>query len=113
MNASDASLLIFTLVVCWSLYRAHIQPDNSFNLFDLIMENGRVSRIGFGFIVALFVTSWVLIRVARDGHDGLDLLFAAYCTAWVAPIVAKLFSASPPAGVTTTSSTTTSTKEIT
>jgi len=111
MNASDASLLIFTLVICWSLYRAHIKPDNSFNLFDLIMENGRVSRIGFGFIIALFVTSWVLIRVARDGHNGLDLLFAAYCTAWVAPIVAKLFSAPTPAGTTTTSSTQTVTKE--
>lgn len=100
MSASDAALLIFVLLIGWSLYRAQKDPTISFNLFDLIMENGRVSRIGFAFVVALFVTSWVLIRVARDGKM-TDLLYAAYGAMWVAPIVAKLFSPPPPPGSTT------------
>lgn len=101
MNITDAVLGIFMLLITWSFYLAQKDPNISFNLFDLIMENGRVSRIGFAFIVALLVTSWVLIRVARDGKM-TDLLYAAYGAMWVAPIVAKLFSPAPPAGTTTT-----------
>ena len=60
MSASDAALLVFMLLLTWSFYRAHNDPDSDFNLLDLIMENKRVSRIGFGFVFALIVTSWVL-----------------------------------------------------
>lgn len=95
ISASDASLMIFTLIVGWSLYRAHKDPNTQFNLFDLIMERGRVSRIALAFLAALFVTSWVMIRVARDGHMS-DLLFAAYGAMWVAPILAKLLGPSQP-----------------
>jgi hypothetical protein len=102
VNITDAILGIFMLLITWSCYLAQKDPNISFNLFDLIMENGRVSRIGFGFVVALLVTSWVLVRVARDGKMSLDMLFAAYGTMWVAPIVAKLFSPAQPAGTTTT-----------
>jgi hypothetical protein len=101
MDMADAVLAIFMLLITWSFYLAQKDSHNVFNLFDLVMENGRLSRIGFAFIVALFVTSWVLIRVARDGKM-TDLLYAAYGTMWVAPIVAKLFSSQPPAGTTTT-----------
>lgn len=97
MSASDAALLIFMLLLTWSFYRAHNDPDSDFNLLDLIMENKRVSRIGFGFVFALIVTSWVLILVARGGKMSLDIIFPAYLAAWVAPIVAKLFSQVPPA----------------
>ena len=89
---TDASISVLLLLVTWPFYRAQRDPAVSFNLFDLIMENGRVSRIGFAFMVALVVTSWVLVIVARSGKQNIEIMFAAYGAMWVAPIVAKLFS---------------------
>jgi hypothetical protein len=98
MTAQDASLLVMMLIITWSVYRAHRDPNNNFNLLDLIMENGRVSRTGFGFMFALVVTSWVLILKARQPGSNVDIIFAAYGAMWVAPIITKLFSgALPPA----------------
>ncbi len=94
LSAVDAALLIFVLMVGWSLYRAQRDPNVDFNLFDLIMENGKVSRIAFAFLTALIATTWVLIKVAQDGKM-TDLLYAAYGTMWVAPICAKMFSSNP------------------
>ena len=106
----DAAFAIVMMLLVWSFYRAQRDPANNFNLFDLIMENGRVSRIGFAFLVALLVTSWVLIRMAQNEQRSLDVVFAAYLTAWVAPIVAKLFS---PPQVTTSSSSSSTTSTST
>ena len=102
----DAGFAIVMLLVVWSFYRAQRDPANSFNLFDLIMENGRVSRIGFAYLVGLLVTSWVLIRMAQDAQRSLDVVFSAYLASWVAPIVAKLFSPSQATTSTQTSSST-------
>ena len=96
----NAAFAIVLLLIVWSFYRAQRDPANSFNLFDLILENGRVSRIGFAFLVALLVTSWVLVKMASNAQRDLDVVFSAYLAAWVAPIVAKLFS--PPQSVTLT-----------
>ena len=106
----DAAFSVVLLLVVWSFYRAQRDPANSFNLFDLIMENGRVSRIGFAYLVGLLVTSWVLVKVAADAQRNLDVVFSAYLAAWVAPIVAKLFS---PPQVTTSTQTSTSTQTTT
>ncbi len=102
----NAAFAIVLLLIVWSFYRAQRDPANSFNLFDLILENGRVSRIGFAFLVALLVTSWVLIKMANNSQRDLDVVFSAYLAAWVAPIVAKLFS---PPQTTTSTQTSTST----
>ena len=91
----DATFAIVLLLVVWSFYRAQRDPANSFNLFDLIMENGRVSRIGFAYLVGLLVTSWVLVKMASNEQRSLDVVFSAYLASWVAPIVAKLFSPPP------------------
>ena len=105
----DAAFAIIMLLVVWSFYKAQRDPDNRFNLFDLVMENGRVSRIGFAYLVGLLVTSWVLIRMADDKSRSLDVVFSAYLASWVAPIVAKLFSPPQVTSVTQTSSSTSTT----
>ena len=99
MRATDAALLIMALVIAWSFYRAHRSDTGifaKFNLLDLLMENGRVSRIAFAFMATLVVTSWVIIRLTISGKL-TDVIFGAYLTAWVAPIVAKMFSNQQPA----------------
>jgi len=106
VRASDAALLIIALVVAWSLYRAQRDETIQFNLLDLLVENGRVSKLACVFMGSFFVTSWVIIRVALDGKM-TETLFAAYAAAWIIPVTAKLFSGPSP---TTTSHSTTSTQ---
>lgn len=95
MRATDGALLIVSAVIVWSFYRAHRNPDFTFNAFDLLMEGGRVSRIACAFMATLVVTSWVIVRLTVEGKL-TEGIFAAYVAAWVAPIVAKLFSAPKP-----------------
>lgn len=112
MRAADAALLIVALAIGWSMYRAHKSGDAAFvhfNLMDLIMENGRVSKLACVFMGSFGVTSWIMVRLTLDGKM-TEMLFSAYAAAWIAPIVAKLFSPSPPAS---TSTQTTSTQTVT
>lgn len=81
---------IFTLVA-WSLHRAHKDPKNSINVVDLVLENGRISRIGFAFMTTLIFSLWFMIELETKGRM-TEGYFTIFCTAWIAPIVAKLFS---------------------
>lgn len=94
MRATDAALLIVALVIAWSLYRAHRVQDNTFNLLDLIMENGRVSKLACVFLGSFGVTSWLMVRLTLDGKMTEGYL-TAYGALWIIPITAKLFSPAP------------------
>ena len=94
MRAADAALLIIALVVFWSFYRAQKDPDFRFDLFDLLMENGKVSRLAFAFMATLGVTSFLMIRLTIDGKM-TEGYFGLYSAAWIAPIIAKLFAPAP------------------
>lgn len=96
MRAADAAILILTLVISWTFYRAHRKADFAFNLFDLVMENGKLSRMACVFMGAFAVASWIVIRLTVDGKMTGEI-FAAYGGIYVAPIIAKLFSSNPPA----------------
>ena len=94
MKPVDGALLIISLVVAWSLYRAHMVQDNQFNLLDLLMENGRVSKLACVFLGSFGVTSWVMVRLTLDNHMS-EAYLAAYGALWIVPITAKLFAAPP------------------
>ena len=96
MTTADGALLIIALVIAWSIYKAHKNEENNFNLMDLLMENGRVSRIACAFMTTLVITSWLMVTIASTGKMTEGYL-AIYGGLWVTPIVAKLFSAAPPA----------------
>lgn len=91
MRATDAALLIVVLLIAWSFYRAHRRTDFVFNVFDLVMENGKVSKMACVFLGSFAVSSWMMIRVTLDGKM-TEMLFAAYGAIWVAPIITKLVS---------------------
>lgn len=115
MKLADAALLIGMLALMWSFYKAQKNPAFSFDLFDLVMENGKLSKTAVAFMATLIVTSWVMLRLTLDGKLS-DGIFLGYGAMWVAPLVAKLFSAQPAAGTTTTTDSTkitTSTVEAT
>ena len=94
MRATDAALLIISLVVAWSIYRAHRNPEYQFSFFDLIMENGKLSRLACVFMGSFAVSSWIMVRATMDGKM-TEGLFLAYGGVWVAPILAKLFAPAP------------------
>ena len=112
MTILDGAVVLFTLAILWSLYRAHKDRNGMryFNLFDLLMENGRVSRIGCVFMTALIVSSWLIIDLQVHGKM-TEGYFGLYIAAWITPVVAKLFS-TPPSGTTSTTETKTSIKTV-
>lgn len=104
MRATDAALLIVALVIAWSVYRAHTRKDSgfdAFNVLDLLMEGGRVSRLACAFMVTLVVTSWIMVRLTLDAKMTEGYIIG-YGGMWVAPIIAKLFSGPPASSTTTT-----------
>lgn len=111
MRFADALLMLFLLALGWSFYRAQRDPANVINLFDLVLDKGRINRIAVAFMVTLCVTSWVIIRLALDGKL-TEGFFAGYAAAWITPMVAKLFSTPQPPGTTITD-TTDSSKTVT
>lgn len=106
MTIIDAALAVGLLIICWSFYRAQKDPHFQFDVFDLVMENGRVSKIAVAFMITLAATTWILLRLTVDGKL-TEGYFTAYGALWVAPLVAKLFSTPPNTSSITSTSTTT------
>lgn len=77
------------LFVLLSFWRAHNKPGFDFNAFDLIMENGKVSKIAFTFMAAFVVTTWILVDLQMKGKMTEGYL-TTYGAMWVASLVAKV-----------------------
>ena len=92
MRAADGAMLIVALSIAWSLYRANRDIEN-FNLLDLVMVHGRVSRLACIALGAFVVMSWIMVRLAMDGKmtEGYLGLYGGLC---FTPICAMLFSPS-------------------
>jgi len=86
------AVFVFGIVVSlWKLQKA----ENDFNLLDVLMENGRVSRIASAFAVTLVITSWVIVKLAVDGKMTEGYLMT-YGGMWVAPVITKMFATNVP-----------------
>lgn len=109
-----ALLGIGFLCLLASFWRAHRRKDFEFSAFDLVMENGKVSKIALAFMVVLCVTTWIMIDLQIKGKmtEGYLTSFGAM---WVFPLVAKVvFGKNEMPGITTmtaTSITATTTQE--
>ena len=105
-NLIEAVGVIFILVVAWSIYRANRNEKNTFNLLDLLMENGRVSKVSFVFMGSWATLTYVFVGMYATGKmtEGLYTAFGAIC---FAPIIARMFA--PPIAPSTTTTTTAST----
>ena len=101
MTLYNGAIGILTLGIAWTLYRAHKDKDlSNFNLFDLLMEGGRVSRLACAFLASFIMTSAIMWKLAIEGKM-TEGYFIAYGGMWVAPIIAKLFAPAPmPQGAT-------------
>lgn len=82
-------LLIGAGLVAWSFWHAQRKPDFDFDAFDLVMENGKVSKIAVTFMVAFAVTTWILIDLQLKGKMTEGYL-TVYGGMWVAALVARV-----------------------
>lgn len=92
MNRSDMMLATLALgfaLLLVSFWRAHRSREFQFSAFDLVMENGRVSKIALAFMVAFSVSTWVIIDMELKGKLTPEI-FGMYLAAWVAPLVTKV-----------------------
>lgn len=86
-------LAIILLIIVWTLYRFHRGPK-AFDLTDLLMENGRVSKIAVAFMLTLVVTTWMMAYMTLNKTITEGYLMA-YLGAWVGPIVARIVKGTP------------------
>ena len=103
VELAGIAALVFVLV---AIYRAHNGPD-PVNLWDLLMENGKVSRIAFTFMGSWLALTYVFVATFITGKM-TDTFFAAYGTICFAAIILRMFS--PPSTTTVVSSSTSSTE---
>lgn len=82
-------LAVAVLAVLLSFWREHHNAAVQFNVFDLVMENGRVSKIAVAFMLVLGVTTWMMVYLTIDGKMTEGYL-GLYGAMWVSPLVMKV-----------------------
>ena len=90
MSISQAAFIIAVLGIIWSVYRLHQIPDNQFNVIDLLMEGGRVSKVSCIVMGAFFMHSWIMMDLQVHGKMTEGYL-TIYGATWVAPLLARLW----------------------
>ena len=83
------ALLSMVAVAALTLWQAHTRADVQFNLMDLLMENGRVSKIACAFMLVLAVSTWVIVNLTVSGRLTEGYL-TIYTGAWIVPLVTKV-----------------------
>lgn len=92
MSRQDIMLVVLgvgTLAMLITFWRAHRDSLIQFNAMDLIMENGKVSKIALAFMLVLAVTTWIMIDLQINGKMTEGYL-TTYGAMWVLPLVAKV-----------------------
>ena len=84
-----AILAVMLLLIVWSFYRAHKNPKIDINLFDLLIEGGRLSKIAVTFMLAFAVTTWIMVYLTLTSKMTEGYLIA-YGGMWVGPLVARV-----------------------
>lgn len=79
-------LLWFLSFIPFTLWMAHRAKDNDFDLKHLIAdrETGKVDRSSFAFVVALMVSSWLMLYFGIGGKLTWEW-FVGYMSVWAAP----------------------------
>lgn len=90
-------------VILITFWLAH-QSNSSFNALDLIMEDRKVSRVAFAFMLVLGVSTWVIVDQQIKGRLS-EGIFGLWIASWVTPLVAKMVfgKSDMPAGTIMTS----------
>lgn len=97
MTRENIVILVFAgaaIVALLALLVWHRSRDSSVDLTDLLMENGRISRLAVtwlgSFAVMTFGFVYLLLTKALT-----DMYVGIYTATWAAPIITKLFAVKP------------------
>jgi hypothetical protein len=88
------ALSIFVVLIVVAGISLHRRPDNDFNVLDLLMENGHVSKAAVVMMGAFSLTSWMMVELTLIGKM-TEGYFGLYAAAWIAPVVVKLVTQGP------------------
>lgn len=94
----DPLALIFLLVavlLSLILWRWNRDPENDFELKDLLMENGKASKLACTWAGAFVTMTFAFIHLVL--HDKLTDTYAGlYAATWCVPIITKMFAPPKP-----------------
>lgn len=82
-------LFVIFIIIGLSFWRAQKRQDFDFDLFDLVLESGKVSKTAVAFMIVLCVTTWVIIDQQIKGSLSSEM-FGLYGGMWVLPLVARV-----------------------
>lgn len=95
---------LMLVAIGFAAWRLHLNPENDFNILDLLMENGRVSKAAVVMMGAFSLTSWMMVQLTLAGKM-TEGYFGLYSAAWIAPVVIKLITQAASAAPKTTTAT--------
>jgi hypothetical protein len=102
----ETTVLIFGITVFMVfLIRWHIS-DDSFDLKSVVMTNGQFSLSKFGQLMALLVSTWIILYQTRKGLL-TDWLFTGYMIAWSGANLVNKYIDKPSANSATSTTNTT------
>lgn len=89
--------IILTVFVAWCIVEArrlNKREDNTFEILDLLMENGHISKAAVVMMGSFALTTWMMITLTlkdklTEGYLGI------YVAAWITPVVVRLITGSP------------------
>jgi hypothetical protein len=86
-----ATLTVFILFCFYTAFKLHTNKANSFDILDLLMENGRISKAAVVMMGSFALTTWIMISLTStdkltEGYLGI------YVGAWIAPVVVRLIA---------------------
>lgn len=85
------SLAVFILFCFYTAFKLHTSKSNTFDILDLLMENGRISKAAVVMMGSFALTTWIMISLTStdkltEGYLGI------YVGAWIAPVVVRLIA---------------------
>lgn len=88
--ATVIPLIVACLIVLQWLRRSHADATSSLRLEDFLLgPNGKPDKLFALAYPALLVSSWVIVVMAMRSTL-TDIIFGAYLTAWVVPVLGAL-----------------------
>jgi hypothetical protein len=90
---SDKMLLVLWglvfFIICIFIFYHKDKTHPQFDITDMVMEGGHVSKTAVFLVCSFILTSWMMVYLTIDG-DMNPGYFSIYIGAWIAPIMAKI-----------------------
>ena len=99
-----ALLVVLAALLIWRSLKKFNDAKNDYDFHDLLMEGGRASKAAHVMMGAFAATTWMFVYYTLLGKM-TEGYFGLYAAAWIAPVVARLFSGSAASSGTTTTTT--------